>query len=41
MDEAFIYYEQQLTGLKVKFIEAVEEAIERIKRFPEAYLSLV
>lgn len=37
MDEAFIYYAQQLTGLGVKSIGAVGYAIERIKRFHDAY----
>ncbi|HEX5552044.1 MAG TPA: hypothetical protein VFX43_02265 [Chitinophagaceae bacterium] len=36
MDEAAIYYEQQLEGLGEGFLIAVKETVERIKALPEA-----
>lgn len=39
MDEAAVYYEQQLEGLGERFLIAVKDAVERIKALPEAYSS--
>lgn len=39
-DEAVEYYERQVPGLGQRYREAVREALERIKQFPEAYAPL-
>ncbi len=39
LNEAFEYYEQIRPELGFRFIASVKESIERIKKFPEAYLS--
>lgn len=39
-DEAVRYYESQLPGLGGRYRQAVREAVERIKLFPEAYAPL-
>ena len=39
-DEAVQYYEGQLPGLGERYRQAVKEALERVKLFPEAYAPL-
>lgn len=40
LDEAITGYEQQLPGLGERFRAAVQDALDRIKRFPEAWSPL-
>jgi len=37
IDEAFLYYEDQLEGLGFEFIEELERATARIEQFPLAW----
>jgi len=40
LDEAIAYYEQQMPGLGRRYREAVKDALDRIKQFPDAYSPL-
>ena len=35
--EATLYYEQQEKGLGVKFLDEIDDAVDRIRRFPYAW----
>ena len=37
VDLAFVYYEEQRSGLGDEFLVAVEDCLERIKQFPESF----
>ena len=37
LDDAFHYYQSTLEGLGYEFIDEIENSIDRIKKFPEAY----
>ncbi|MBA2705635.1 MAG: type II toxin-antitoxin system RelE/ParE family toxin [Blastocatellia bacterium] len=39
-DDAIDYYDEQRPGLGSEFAEEVEEALERINHYPEAWSSL-
>jgi hypothetical protein len=39
-DEAIDYYEEQRSGLGFEFAEEVEQALERISHYPEAWSAL-
>lgn len=39
-DKAITHYEQQVPGLGERYRNAVKDALERIKQFPEAYSPL-
>ncbi len=40
LEEAYQYYEEELTGLGDRFLDEVDSAIRRIKIFPRGYILL-
>lgn len=37
VDLAFVYYEERRPGLGDEFLKAVEDCLERIKKYPESF----
>ena len=35
--EAYLYYEEQKTGLGNRFLETLESYLERVQKYPEHY----